>query len=208
MAKNHLLHDYIHQGDTQLGNTALHVSASLDGNPNFKTAPPAPISPGDLATQAKQFLDAVAVCEDGTTQDTLHKNNLRAALTGKLDALIIYIEANANNDPEVMASTGFRLANAAGGAPAPVGTVSISSVTNSAAGCLLLSLIIGANVWGFEMQVSTALGVWVPAGYCTDPRNVVIKNLTPGTLYAIRVRVHGSRNQVSEWSDSVSHMAM
>jgi len=50
--------------------------------------------------------------------------------------------------------------------------------------------------------------VWVAAGYFTDPRNVTLVNLTPGTMYNIRVRVHGSSNQISDWSDPVSHMAI
>jgi hypothetical protein len=46
------------------------------------------------------------------------------------------------------------------------------------------------------------------AGCFTDPRNVTPSKLTAGTIYAIRVCVHGSFNQVSDWSDEVNHMAM
>jgi len=107
-----------------------------------------------------------------------------------------------------MASSGFTLANTGKTSPAPVGTVTIKAVTNSAAGSLNLDMTYGPNVWGFEVQVSTAPNVWVTAGYFTDPRNVTATNLTPGTMYALRVRVHGSLNQVSDWSDVVNHMAM
>ena len=81
-------------------------------------------------------------------------------------------------------------------------------MTNAGSGALNLDMDYGPNVWGFEVEVSTAPKVWVPAGYFTDPRNVTATNLTPGTMYNVRVRVHGSLNQVSDWSDVVSHMAM
>jgi hypothetical protein len=205
MAKNHILRDYQRQKDGELGEKALHVGAMMTGNPNFKTPT---VTPGDLTTAANNFITAVGVCVDGTSQDTIHKNALKKALIAMLDTLADYVESNSNNDPEVMASSGFTLANTDKVTPAPVGTVTIIAVTNSGAGCLNLGMSYGPNVWGFEVQVSSAPGVWVPAGYFTDPNNVTPSNLTPGTMYAIRVRVHGSKNQVSDWSDVVNHMAM
>ena len=206
MAKNHLLHDYIQFGDTALGNFAPHVATEMDGNPNF-TNPP--VKPSDLLAAGNGLLTAVAVCQDGTKQDTIHKNNLRAALIALLDQLLTYVELTAKNDPAVLASSGFNLANSGSGTkPAPVGTVAITAVTNAGTGSLNLTLDIGPNVWAFEVQVSTAPNVWVAAGYFTDPRNVTLVNLTPGTMYIIRVRVHGSSNQISDWSDPVSHMAI
>lgn len=205
MAKNHLLHDYNQLPDAALGDFVLHVADQLEGNASF---PAPPVTPAALKSANTDFLAAVAVCQDGTKQDTIHKNSLRDALTGQLDQLVTYVELTANNDPEVMTSSGFNLASNTAAKPAPVGDVSISSVSNSGAGSLNLSLAIGANVWGIEAQVSTAPNVWTPAGYFTDPRNVTLTNLTPGTLYAIHVRVHGSLNQISDWSDPVSHMAI
>jgi len=205
MAKQHILHDYIHYPDDALGEFALHVATEMNGNVNFLNPP---VKPADLQTAANNFIAAVGVCEDGTTQDTLHKNNLRAALIALLDLLAAYVELNSNNNPETMKSSGFNLASTNPSKPAPVGTVSIGSVANVGAGTLQLALVMGPNVWGMEVQVSTTPNVWVAAGYFTDPRNVTPTNLIPGTMYALRVRVHGSFNQVSEWSDPVSHMAM
>jgi hypothetical protein len=205
MAKHHLLHDYLQMADALLGDFALHVSAKMDGNPNFTD--PA-VKPADLKAAAQVFLAAVAVCEDGTKQDTVHKNGLRAALIAMLDENLADVELTAKNDPEVMTSSGYNLANTTGTKPAPVGTVTISEVTNAGSGCLNLALAIGPNVWAIEVQASTAPGVWTPAGFFTDPRNVNVSGLTPGQVYTFRVRVHGSFNQVSDWSDPVSHMAM
>jgi len=205
MAKYHLLHDHSELGDGPLGERALHVADQMDGNPNFINPP---IKAADLRTAANTFIASVAVCKDGTTQDTLHKGVLRTALIAMLDQLITYVELTANNNPEVMKSSGFNLASTTTAKPAPVGTVAISGVTNPGSGSLRLDLDVGPNVWGFEVQLSVTPGVWVPGGYFTDPRNVMPTGLTPGVMYALRVRVHGSMNQVSDWSDPVSHMAM
>ena len=205
MAKYHILRDYQKQKDGQLGDTALNVAAKMTGNPAFSTSP---IKPADLNTAALNFNVAVGVCQNGTTQDTLHKNALKAALIAMLDTLADYVEANSNNNPETITSSGFTLASSGSVSPAPVGTVSITAVTNAGSGALNLDMAYGPNVWGFEVQVSTAPNVWVAAGYYTDPRNVTATNLTPGQMYALRVRVHGSKNQISDWSDPVSHMAM
>ena len=205
MPKNHILRLHQTQKDGALGESALHVAAKMTGNPNFKTPT---ITPADLTTQANAFIVAVGVCVDGTTQDTLYKNALKKALIATLDTLADYVEANSNNDSVVMASSGFTLANTDKVTPAQVGTVSINAAINSAANCLSLDMTYGPNVWGFEVQVSITPNVWIPAGYFTDPRNVTASNLTAGIMYAIRVRVHGSLNQVSDWSDVVNHMAM
>lgn len=205
MAKNHILREYQKQKDGQVGDTTLNVATKMDGNPAFLNPP---VKPADLKTQAQEFNAAVGACKDGTKQDTLHKNALRTALIDTLDTLADYVEANANNNPETITSSGFTLASTGKATPAPVGTVTINAVTNSAAGCLNLDMDYGPNVWGFEVQVSSTPNVWVAAGYFTDPTDVTPSNLTPGVMYAIRVRLHGSLNQVSDWSDPVSHMAM
>ena len=204
MAKYHLMHDYIHLPDAVLGDFALHVAAMLDGNTNL---PNPPVKPADLITAANAFIAAVAKCEDGTRQDTINKNMLRNALIGNLDDDAKYVELTAKNNPQVMASSGYNLASNAPVKPAPVGTVAITGVTNLGGGGMNLVLDMGPNVWGVEAQVSTDGGkTWVPAGYFTDPRNVSPAGLTAGTTYTIRVCAHGSLNQVSPWSDPVTHM--
>jgi hypothetical protein len=206
MAKYKILRNYQHQKDGELGETALRVSGMMDGNASFLSPP---IKPADLKAAANEFIAAVAICKDGTSQDTLHKNALKKGLVAMLDTLADYVEASSNNNPETITSSGFTLASTSTVTPAPVGTVAITGVNNPASGSLNLEMDYGPNVWGFEVQVSADVGkTWVPAGYFTDPNAVTPAGLTPGTTYAIRVRVHGSSNQVSDWSDVVNHMAM
>jgi len=205
MAKYHLLRDYNQLPDAALGDFALHVAAMLDGSASLPTPP---VTPAALTAAANVFIAAVAKCVDGTKQDTINKNLLRAALIGNLDDNANYVELTAKNNSQVMASSGYNLASTGAVKPAPVGTVAITGVTNLGGGSMNLDLDMGPNVWGVEVQVSTDGGkTWVPAGYFTDPRNVTPIGLIPGTTYAIRACAHGSSNQVSPWSDPVNHMA-
>jgi len=59
-----------------------------------------------------------------------------------------------------------------------------------------------------EVQSSVGGAAFQPAGIFTDPREVTVTGLTPGTVYTFHVRVYGSHNQKSDWCDPVSHMAM
>lgn len=206
MAKYHLLRDYSRLMDAPLGDFALHVATMLTGNAKL---PAPPVTPAVLTTAANGFIASIAACVDGNKQDTLTKNNLRNGLIGNLNDIANYVELTAKNDPQIMASSGYNLASTGAPVkPAPVGTVAITSVQNLGGGSLNLTLDMGQNVWGIEVQVSTDGGkTWVPAGYFTDPRNVTPSGLTPGQTYSIRACVHGSLNQVSPWSDPVNHMA-
>ena len=204
MAKNHILHDYPQFTDGRLGEFALNVASKLIGS----TYAASPVVPGDLTSAANGFTAAVGTALTGGPADTLFKNNQRKALIGMLDQIAAFVELVANNNSAIMLNAGFRLAATASAPQAPVGTVAIASVDNAGTGNLKLSLTMGPNVWGIEVQTSTGSGAFQPAGYFTDPRNVTVAGLTPGTVYTCHVRVHGSFNQVSDWSDPVSHMAM
>ncbi len=193
------------QKDGTLGGTAFNVAVKMDGHPAF---PDPPVKLADLKAAALGFNDAVGVCQDGTRRDTLRKNALKAALIALLNTLVYYVEAKSDNNPLTIVSAGFTLSNRGKNLPVPVGAVSINALTNPKSGCLNLAMTYGPYVWGFEVQVSIAPGIWVAAGYFTDPSDVTIEGLTPCQIYGVRVRVHGSKNQVSGWSDAVSHMAM
>ena len=48
---------------------------------------------------------------DGTAQDTIHKNNLRAELIAMLDTVAADVEITAQGNGEFITSAGFRLAS-------------------------------------------------------------------------------------------------
>ncbi len=204
MAKNHILHDYQQLSDGLLGDFALNVASKLGGS----TYAASPVVAGDLTSAANGFTAAVGTALTGSPADTLFKNTQRAALIGMLDKIVTFVELVANNDPAIMINAGFSIASTSRSAQVPVGTVSIASVDNAGTGNLKLSLTMGPSVWAIEVQTSVGGAAFQPAGIFTDPRDITVKGLTPGTVYTCHVRVYGSHNQVSDWSDPVSHMAM
>jgi hypothetical protein len=204
MSKSHILRNYGRKTDAAVGDFTLHVADSLDGNGNF-TSPA--IIPAILRTKAGAFAIAIAACEDGTKQDTEHKNNLRDDLISTLDQEADYVELTAKGDREMLLSSGFDVTTATGTSPAPVGTTAILSVTNVSSGKLGIELEVADNAWAYDLEVSSAPGIWVHNNTFTDPHNVMLVGLTAGTMYAIRARAIGSKNQYSEWCEPVNHMA-
>jgi hypothetical protein len=202
--KNRVLRDYSTKTEGQLGDFALHVATSLTGNVNFTTPT---IPPATLTTQANGFNTAAAKALNGTPADTLDKTNKHDALIASLDQLATYVDLIANGNAAIILSSGFSLASSSARTPAVPGTTSILSVTNVASGKLGLDLQVAANAWAYIVEY-TALpsGAKLTATF-TNPHDVTLIGLTPGTIYSIRVQVMGSGNQITEWSDAVQHMA-
>ena len=204
MGKSYILRNYSRKADAALGDFTLRVADGLDGNANFTT--PA-VPPAVLQTKAGTFATAVAASQDGTKLDTEHKNILRDDLVSTLDEEATYVELTAKGNREQLLSSGFDVATAGASGPVPVGTTAILSVTNAASGKLEIELQVADNAWAYDLEVSSAPGVWVHNNTFTDPHNVTLTILTPGTMYAIRARALGSKNQTSVWCEPVSHMA-
>lgn len=204
MGKSYILRNYSKKKVAALGDFALHVADNMDGNANFTT--PA-VPPAVLRSKAGALALAIATSQDGTKEDTEHKNSLREDLISTLDVEATYVELTAKGNREQLLSSGFDVATAGATSPAPVGTTAILSVTNVASGKLEIELQVADNAWAYELEVSSAPGVWVHNKTITDPHDAVLENLTPGTMYAIRARAIGSKNQYAAWCDPVSHMA-
>ncbi|HEY2329538.1 MAG TPA: hypothetical protein VGI63_06965 [Verrucomicrobiae bacterium] len=204
MAKNHILRDYNRATDGVLGDLALHVATLMTGNANFTTPP---VTPAALTTAANNFIASVAAAVNGTPANTLDKNTKRTALIALLDQLATYVELQSNNDPAKMLSSGFNLASTAR-TPAAPGMTSIASVINVASGKLGLDLAVADNAWAYIVQYTAQPGGAKQTATFTNPHEATLTNLTPGTMYAMQVQVMGSGNQVTEWCDTVQHMAI
>lgn len=203
MPKYHILRSYTQMPDAPLGDFALHVAAKMTGNANFPTPPGTPAA---LATLANSYIGSLATATNGTPADTAAKNALQASLITALNQMADYVELTAQNDQVKLLSAGFTLASIVR-AQAQVGTTSILSATNIATTKLELELEVADNAWCYIIQTSTVPNVWATALIVTDPHDAVLTGLTPGTTYALRAAAMGSHNQISEWSDTVSHMS-
>jgi hypothetical protein len=201
--KNKIKRGYRKLTGAPLADKSLLVSGKMTNNVNFKT--PA-VDLVLMANTANQLIAATVQADGGTAEDTEHKHVLENTVRNQLDTQANYVEITAQNNAEIILSSGFDLVDGSH-SPALVTGSSILSVTNVASTKLGVEVAIDPNAWSYEFQVSTAPGVWVHWETFTDPHDIVLVNLVPGTLYNIRVRVHGVGNQRSEWSEPVAHMA-
>jgi hypothetical protein len=203
MPKYFIRRSYTKQPAESVAEKALGVAEKMKDNPNF-TDPDVPLAL--LTTTANQLVAAIALTDNGTKVDTAQKQAIKATLIAQLNTQANYVENIAQNDPVIIVSSGFGLASTVR-LPAWITGSAITRVTNAATTKLGLAVRVDKNAWAYEIQLSTAPDVWVPGGVFTDPHDITLTKLVPGTIYSIRVRVHGSNNQVGEWSSPVSHMA-
>jgi len=197
MKQQHVLRDYPKMADGNLGEFGLGVGGPLSGNPLFASLS---ALGGKITAKATEFNTAVAIAATGSATDTAHKNTVRGQLIVLLNTGADGVDAIAQGNVETLTASGYHLSSASGTAPAPVGTVSIASLSNVASGKLGLNLAITGNVWAVVVESLTAPNVWTKVAVFTDLNNTVMTGLTPGTSYTFRVSAMAAANQVSEWS--------
>jgi hypothetical protein len=203
MPKYRILRNYLEMNDAPLGDFGLHIGTCMTGNANFTTPP---VTGAALTGLGNTYITTLAAAVDGNKLATANKLAAQSALLAALDQTADYVELTSQNNQAKLLSSGFTLASTSH-AQAQVGTTGILSVSNLATTKLELELQVADNAWCYVVQISTAPNVWTTAGVFTNPHDVVLTGLTPGTTYAIRVCAMGSGNQQSEWSDVVNHMS-
>ena len=66
-----------------------------------------------------------------------------------------------------------------------------------------------ANASAYEVQFSTDGGqTWQELGIYPHTQGIVMTGLTPGKVYAMRVRAVGCSTRYSGWSNGISLMAL
>jgi hypothetical protein len=167
----------------------------------------APVNAADLGTLQVGLRDAGAACAQGGSVARALRNAARLALENALRQDAAYVQSVAGTDLATLLSSGF-YPTSTNRAQVPLVTPVILGILNSATRELTLQVGAVAYAKSYEAQISTTPGVWVHAGTFANTRNMVLGNLTPGTVYAIQVRAIGGSTGRSNWSDPVSHMAI
>jgi hypothetical protein len=201
--KNRVLRNYSEKSNGQLGEFAQHIATSLTGNANFPTPP---ILPAALNTQALAFNASVAKAINGTPADTLDQNNQRAALIAALDTLANYVDLIAKGNEAIIVSSGFAVASSTRTAAVP-GMSAVLGVENVASTKLGLDLQTADNAWAYIVEYTAQPDGAPLLKTFTSLKEVILPALISGKIYSLRVKVMGSNNQETEWSDAVTHMA-
>jgi hypothetical protein len=176
---------------------------SFTGNASFPTPP---VSTTILTTLDTAFRNAIAAAT-GDPQDTIVKNNARAALETALRKDASYVESLANQNVGMLLSSGY-YASSTNRVQAQLDTPVITDIESPMTTQLLLRLTPVTNAKSYQLQISTGGGAWTEAGIYTQARRIVLPGLTSGTIYNVRARAISGSTGYSDWSIPASQMVM
>ena len=180
------------------------IVLSMTGNPRF----PNPLIPlSQLADLQKAFSESCVASAMGGPAATSFKNDCRASLTTALRSQAGYVEHVCRTDLAGLLSSGFTDASpnrAQSELLAPL----IAKILNEQTGQLTLRVKSVANARNYQVQIQVGDGGWQEAGVFSKARRIVVQNLTPGTVYQIRVRALGGSTGFSPWSLVATRMSL
>lgn len=190
--------------DADLSDFATTVVTKLTNNTSYPT-PAVPLA--TITTDNNTFVAAMAAAAQGGTQLTAAKNAAREALMELLRSQAAYVLSTAQNDLEVILSSGFEV-NKTDRTRRPLTKPAITNIDNFASTQLMVRMSPVDNARSYEVRTRVGSAEWQNAGVFTKSRGVLLDNLTPGATYDVQARAVGGTTGYSDWSDPVSHMAM
>ena len=205
--KNMLFHvslGFAQMNDAPLDDFASNVAAKMLANATIFTSPP--VTPANLTTAQVAFHNALAAAEQGGKQLTADKNARRATLIALLRQNANYAQGIPNITPANAMLSGFDIVMTGSHARVTLATPVILALTNLGSGQLGVKLQGSPGARSYKFQVTVGSGAPVHAGESSSTRNIVLPGLIPGTVYAVQACAEGGNNQLSAWSDPVSHM--
>ena len=210
MAQKHIrvLQGFTNYTDSEIVHQANAAIAGMTGNKDF---PSPPIELPVLQAALANFTAAITATAQGGPTATADKNDKRAVLVKYLRKEASYVQTHCEDNLNTLLSSGFQAAptsRAVSPLPKPV----ITSVVNGHTTELRVIAESIRNAVSYDGEAAAiaaggALGEYRSGGSFTSARKILLKGLTPGTTYSIRVRALGAAGY-SDWSDPVSHMCM
>jgi hypothetical protein len=196
-------HRYTRLTDTSFNIFGSSVILAMTNNPAF----PNPLVPlGTLSALQTDYAQKLVANLTGGTVATAAKNQARAALTDGLRRQGIYVQGVAT-DLAVLLSSGYSSVSQ-NRSQTELVKPWILKVLNNGTGQLTLRVTPIANARNYQVQLQVGGGEWQEAGIFPQARRMVLANLTPGTIYNIRVRALGGSTGYSEWSPVTSRMSL
>lgn len=187
---------------------ASHIAA-MTGNAAYPTATRVPT---DAQVQTAQ--DDLAAADAAVTAAEVALNQKRQEREAKEEAWDTVITARANNceavtptDLAALASTGFPLRSAGapvGQLPAP-GNLTAGATDNEGEIELRCNAVKGASSYEWQQRLHDNAASWQALKTGTTTR-ILVPGLTPGVVYAFRVRAIGSAGP-GTWSDEATERA-
>jgi hypothetical protein len=189
--------------NTQVNNFAILAIVCLKNNALF---PNLPVAIATLTALQTAFQAAMTAVGQGGMGTGAAQQEAREALVSALRQTAAYITSLVPTlTLSQILSSGFDVINT-NTTPYPL-TQPVFTLDNSTSGQLFVYLQAVTNAKAYQVQWSTGNGAWQEAGIYPNTKGIVLTNLTPGTVYNVRIRAIGGSTQYSEWSATVSIMA-
>jgi hypothetical protein len=186
----------------QLNSFAILAIVCLKTNPLF---PNLPITIAALTTLQTAYQNAMSAAAVGGPKDTALQSESADALIAALRQIAAYIQSLGLTESQVLTS-GFDVivwSKTKITLLAPV----VSGLDNSISTQLQVWLTAVTGAKAYQVQSCVGTGAWQEAGIFPSTKDIIIKNLTSGTVNTVRVRAVGGSTQYSPWSASISLMA-
>jgi hypothetical protein len=182
----------------------IHVLECMTGNPAFSNPP---VSLAEVAARLAEFQAAMTAATGGGIMLTAARNAAREALLSALYQLASYVRGNALHDGTLLLSSGFEVASK-NRAQSQLEQPAVRAIQNVMSGMLLVRVGPLRTARGYQVQIRIGDGPWQDAGIFPQARRIELTNLTPGTVYGIRVRAIGGSTGYSDWSMPTAHMSL
>ena len=191
-----------------LVNKALNIYNALLNHEHYIN--PYPSLP-EIKTAADKMQQLIAASADGSKTKRKELDESVIILRDLLNGIAQYIQLYSNGSEANIVSTTMQVIGAK-----TAETLRIPSNVDLRVGKHDGDLALyfkgsGKKVKNYEVRYSTDPNLdvanWVSAGLFSSSRNIVIKDLIPGTIYWVRVRAYGTNNKVTAYSDPAKQMA-
>jgi len=182
----------------QFNSFAILVLVCLKNNLLF------PNLPVTLTTLQTGYQDAMNAAAVGGSKDTAALAEAREELAGALRQIAAYIQSLGLTESQVLTS-GYDVV-VWNNTPITLVAPAVSGLDNSMSTQLGVWLSAVAGAKAYQVQYCIGTGSWLEAGIWPNTKNIILKNLTPGTVYAVRVRAVGGSEQYGPWSPAISLM--
>ena len=203
----HVSYNFAGFKDTDLLERSQEVHDALVANAAQATG--CPVTAVQLDTANKDFNTKIGAKNQGGTTATLDRDASRAVLVGLLRQIAGWLEGKAQGNADTITLFHFDYTDHSQRSQGvALSKPVIKAIINEISTQLKLRVAAVANAHSFVVEYRTGGGAWMPGGTFTNSRGMVVAGLTPGTLYDFRVRAVGGNNNVSDWSDTVSHMCL
>jgi hypothetical protein len=187
------------------------IVTAMTGNANFPEPWPATVPTlAQIQTDLAAFQSALNATSSGDRTRIVPRNTARSKLGEDLAQLGCYVQLTAQNDADMLATSGFPLRQRAPRTQNPM-VPAAPAVFRLDRGPISGSIVLRASrvsmAGSYDVQVTTGDPTvesnWIDAGSYKNCRRIELTGLTPMKTYSVRIRALGAAG-FGAWTPAVS----